>query len=182
MQRFKTGDRVLILPKFAHLYSGTFGVIVAVMPDPFRPVFTEYTIRFGDGSTADLFEFQILEDKVNYRLLIADVVFDSQAGAAKSRGEVVDQHIVLQAGTIDIDIKIHRSPSDASILGQISERHTNRFISDAEVSLMKLSTPIVAGTTDDLGIFKFGRVFSGRLNIHVLIPSDLLRLFGTITV
>ena len=37
------------------------GVIVAVTPDPFRPAFNEYTIKSSDGSTGNLFEFQIRE-------------------------------------------------------------------------------------------------------------------------
>ena len=61
MQRFKIGDSVLILPRYAHLYASDSGVIVAVIPDPFRPEFNEYTVEFPDGSTANLFEFQIRE-------------------------------------------------------------------------------------------------------------------------
>jgi hypothetical protein len=183
MQRFKTGDRILILPKFAHLYPGTYGVIVAVMPDPYRPVFTEYTVLFGDGSRTDLFEFQLLEDLPGQRLLIADITFDSskQAGLPTA-GPAAEQQITLQAGTIEIDIKIHRDQLDRSLLGQISERHTNRFIAGVDVSLMKLSAPIITGKTDNLGQFTFGHLFPGKFNIHVLIPSDSLRIFGTIVV
>ena len=61
MQRFQIGDSVLILPLYAHLYASDSGVIVAVIPDPFRPEFNEYTVEFPDGSTANLFEFQIRE-------------------------------------------------------------------------------------------------------------------------
>jgi hypothetical protein len=61
VQRFKIGDSVLILPRYAHLYPSESGVVLAVIPDPFRPAFNEYTIEFPDGSTANLFEFQIRE-------------------------------------------------------------------------------------------------------------------------
>jgi len=61
MQRFKTGDPVLIQPRYARLYASASGVIVAVIPDPFRPAFNEYTVEFPDGPTANLFEFQICE-------------------------------------------------------------------------------------------------------------------------
>jgi hypothetical protein len=170
MHRFKTGDQVLILPKFAHLYPGTSGLVIAVMPDPFRPIFTEYTVKFRDGSTADLFEFQVLEDLPNYRLLIADVTFESPT------------QVILQTATIEIDLKIHRGASDSSILGQISARHPRRFISNLEVTLMKLSTPMATCTTDNDGFFKFGRVFSGKHNIHVLIPPESLRILGIVAV
>ena len=62
MQRFKIGNAVHILPKFAHLYADKTGVIVRIEIDPFRSTFNEYTIEFPNGSTAHLFEFQILED------------------------------------------------------------------------------------------------------------------------
>ena len=61
MQRFKIGDNVVVLPRYAQLYASDSGVIVAVIPDPFRPAFNEYTVEFPDGSKANLFEFQIRE-------------------------------------------------------------------------------------------------------------------------
>lgn len=61
MERFNIGDPVLILRRFAHLYPGDSGVIVAIKPDPFRPAFNEYTVKFPDGSTANLLEFQLVE-------------------------------------------------------------------------------------------------------------------------
>ena len=61
MQRFNIGDRVVVLPRFAHLYPSSAGVVIEVKLDPFRPMFNEYKIEFGDGSMASLFEFQIRE-------------------------------------------------------------------------------------------------------------------------
>src|SRR5688572_12731140 len=115
MQRFKHGDSILVLPKFSHLFPEMHGIVVAVRPDPFRPVFTEYTVLFRDGSKADLFEFQLIEDVAGCRLLIADTTFVSspQQPQPGSRGSVSDQHVILRAGTIDIDIKIHRSQADS---------------------------------------------------------------------
>ena len=62
MHRFNTGDAVLILQRFAHLYPNDFGVIVAVKIDPYRSAFNEYAVKFPDGSTASLFEFQLVEE------------------------------------------------------------------------------------------------------------------------
>ena len=59
MQRFRRGDLIVILPRYAHLYPNHSGVIVAVKIDPFRDKFNEYTVQFPDGSTANIFEFQI---------------------------------------------------------------------------------------------------------------------------
>ena len=61
VQHFEIGDSVLILPRYARLYASESGVIVAVIPDPFRRAFNEYTVEFPDGSTATVFEFQIRE-------------------------------------------------------------------------------------------------------------------------
>jgi len=38
-QLLKIGDLVFILPRYAHLYGSDSGVIVAVIPDPFRSAF-----------------------------------------------------------------------------------------------------------------------------------------------
>ncbi len=61
MQLFKVGDRVVVLPQFAHLHQTDPGVVIEVQLDPFRPMFNEYKIEFPDRTTASLFEFQIGE-------------------------------------------------------------------------------------------------------------------------
>jgi hypothetical protein len=63
MQRFNVGDRVAVLHRFAHLHPKDSGVVVEVQLDPFRPIFNEYTVQFSDGSTSNLFEFQLQEVK-----------------------------------------------------------------------------------------------------------------------
>ena len=59
MQRYEIGERVVVLPRFAHLYGSATGVVIGIKLDSFRPAFNEYTIEFADGSTAKLFEFQL---------------------------------------------------------------------------------------------------------------------------
>ena len=63
MERFNVGDPVLILPRFGHLYPSACGAVVAIKPDPFRDLFNEYTVKFPDGSTAKIFEFQLVEGR-----------------------------------------------------------------------------------------------------------------------
>ncbi|PYR99780.1 MAG: hypothetical protein DMG15_17795 [Acidobacteria bacterium] len=65
MQRYKVDENVVILAQFAHLYPSHTGVVIRFKPDPFRTTFNEYTIRFPDGSTADLFEFQLIDNISN---------------------------------------------------------------------------------------------------------------------
>src|SRR5438132_11938263 len=149
MQRFNRGDSILILPKFAHLYPNPTGTVVAVKPDPLRSILNEYVVEFPDGSKASLFEFQILEDGLNYQNFIATVVYDSQRQPATTqlRGPRSSRQIVLQTPTIDVDIKISLSPS-AVMTGQILERGTARFSPRSEVTLMKESVPIAKTTCD----------------------------------
>jgi hypothetical protein len=61
MQRFKAGDRVMLLAQYAHLYPGNNGIVTEVRIDTYREAFNEYKIEFTDGSTGDVFEFQIGE-------------------------------------------------------------------------------------------------------------------------
>jgi hypothetical protein len=59
MQQFQIGDRVVVLPLFAHLYPSDSAVVIEVRLDAIRAMFNEYKIEFPDGSTAAVFEFQI---------------------------------------------------------------------------------------------------------------------------
>jgi hypothetical protein len=56
---FKVGDRVRLRSRFTHLYTPDPGVIVAVILDPMRSLFNEYTVVFPDESMATVFHFQI---------------------------------------------------------------------------------------------------------------------------
>jgi hypothetical protein len=60
MQRYEIGNQVVVLPRFAHLYGSATGVVIGVELDSFRSAFNAYTIEFADGSTAELFEFQLV--------------------------------------------------------------------------------------------------------------------------
>jgi hypothetical protein len=62
MDRFRIGDRVVVLPRFANVYPAGPGVVIEITLDKFRPVFNEYKIQFPDGSVAALFEFQIRKE------------------------------------------------------------------------------------------------------------------------
>jgi hypothetical protein len=184
MQRFKTGDPVLILPKFAHLYPGDSAVITTAKPDLFRTMFNEYTVEFSNGSTADLFEFQILENASSYTTYLATMVFDSQQQGpmVQTRGHLSGRHLVLQTATIDIDMRIQVTKARASVIGQVLERGTTNFLTDTEVRLMKESIPLVTASSDNIGMFKFSSVPRGSLNVLVIIPQSSLRILGALFV
>ncbi len=180
MQRFDIGDPIVILPRFADLYPVYRGTVTGMKSDPFRPAFTEYTIQFPDGSTTNLFEFQILEAEPNCETFLAAFVLDShQDGAtAEHRGQTPDRRIILQTQTIDIDMKIEARQREASIIGQILERETTNFVSRAVVTLMRDNIPITSTTTDNAGTFRFAAIGRGALNIQVVIRADSSRILG----
>jgi hypothetical protein len=184
MQRFKVGERILILPKFANLFPNKSGLVMGIRPDPLRPMFNEYSIKFPDGSTANLFEFQILEDDPSYQTFIATLAFDShqQATAAQTRGQPPDRNIILQTQTFDIDMRIHPGKSQTSIIGQILERGSAQVLKKADVTLMKENVPISTTTTDNVGTFVFRVAASGVLNIQIIDRGNLVRILGMFSI
>ncbi len=178
--RFKPNDAVFILPKYAHLYSGHSAVVTGVTADPFRPMFNEYALEFPDRSSARLFEFQIIEDVLNFTTFIASLVFDSREHLATTgdRGPTPRRQIILQTPGFDLDMRIHTTKSRTSTVGQVLERGTRNLLKDLEVHLMKQSMLITTAVSDSLGVFKFSDVPHGSLNILVVIPQYSSRILG----
>lgn len=184
MQRFKVGDPVLILPRFAHLFSTNTGVVTAFNPDPFRSMFNEYTVKLDDESIVSVFEFQLIEDGLKYQTFIATLIFDSDvhSGAAHMRGPSADRHVVFQTSSMDIDMKIKRDQNQVSIIGQIVERSSPRLAAQAEISLLKDNVVLTTAITDNTGTFRFSAVPRGPLNVHVLIRANVWRILGMFSV
>jgi hypothetical protein len=184
MQRFKKGDPVFILPRFAHLYPDSSGIVIATKDDPFRPMFNSYTLQFPDRSTGNLFEFQIIENPPNYTTLIAVVAFDSQRDAPQihMRGQGTQRQIVLQTPANDVHLKVQASKTRASIMGQVLERRTKSLLRPVEVSLMKEATTTNKITSDSEGIFKFSDAPRGTISILLVIPEDFFRILGEISI
>lgn len=185
-QRFKNGDPVLILPKFAHLYPISCGVVVAVTADPFRSMFNGYTIQFADGSTDDVFEFQIIEDLPSFKTQIAVAVFDSEQQLLQVnqlRGPGVVRQLVLRTPSFDTDIKVQSSDSrTATVIGQVLERNTSNTLKAVDVSIIKAGTLVQAAASDSLGVFTFNNLPRGALNILIVIPGDSVRILGEVTI
>jgi hypothetical protein len=180
MPRFKPNDAVYILPRYAHLYPGHSALVTGVTADPFRPMFNEYALEFADRSSARLFEFQVIEDVLNYTTFIASTVFDSRKHMVTTitRGLPSGRQIILQTPGFDLDMRIHTTKSRATIMGQIVEKGTNTLLKDLEVRLMKESMPVTTVVSDSLGTFKFSGLSHGSFNILVLIPQHLSRILG----
>ena len=181
MLRFKPNDGVFILPKYSHLYAGHSAVVTRVRADPFRTMFNEYALQFPDGSTATLFEFQIIEDFANFPTFIAAPVFDSlmQPEIEGARG-LLDgaRQIILQTPRFDLIMRIHAARSRASTMGQVLERGSKNLLKGLEVRLMKESVVINTTMSDSVGIFKFGDTPTGSFNILVQIPQYSCRILG----
>ena len=184
MQRFSIGDRILILSRFAHLYPSNSAEIVGVQIDPRRAILNEYTVKFLDGSTANLFEFQIQRDVSQYQTVQALVAFDSnkQTPVIPLRGSAPDRHLLLQIRDVDIDMKIYWIKSRASIIGQISERPAANVVVDAEVTLTNQSLPTGTAITDHQGTFMFTGLTSGPIDIEILIHHKTLKISGSLTI
>jgi hypothetical protein len=184
MERFKSGDAVFILPRYAHLYSGHSAVVTAAKPDRLRPMFNEYTLQFPDGSGATMFEFQLIDDIPAYATVIADLAFDSrqQMAATQARGHASGSQILLQTKDFDIDLKIRTTRARGSIMGQVLERGTATLLPHVEIRLMKDGTPLDTTTSDAAGAFKFSDVSRGSLNILVVIPKRSLRILGAFSI
>ena len=181
MLRFKPNDAVFILPRYSHLYPGHSALVTEITADPFRPMFNEYVLEFHDRSRARVFEFQIIEDVLNYTTFIASLVFDSREHPAtqETRGLAANRQIILQTPGFDLDMTIHTTKSRASTMGQVLERGTRNLLKDLEVRLMKQSMTIRTAISDSLGTFKFSDVPQGSMNILVVIPQHLSRILGT---
>jgi hypothetical protein len=183
MQRFQIGDRVLIIPRYAHLYPANTGIIADVDLDPRRGILNEYVVKFADASTANLFEFQLQRDVSHYQTSIAALAFDTsvQTPVVPFRGTNPDRHLLLRTAELDIDMKIYWLKTHASIIGQILERLTTDFISDAEVILMNRNLTGNTTTTDSQGVFMFTGLGAGLLEIQILLHGKALRIFGSFT-
>jgi len=184
MQRFKPNDAVFVLPRYARLYPGHSAVVTTVTADPFRPMFNEYALEFPDGSSARLFEFQIIEDVPNYTTLIASLIFDSrvQMATTGARGYTSGRQIILQTSGFDLDMKIDTKKSRTSTIGQVLERGTRNLLKDLEVRLMKESMLITTAMSDNLGVFRFSDVPRGSLNILAVIPQHSSRILGAFSI
>jgi hypothetical protein len=184
MPRFKPKDVVFILPKYAHLYPDHSAVVTGIVADGFRPMFNEYALEFPDGSSGNLFEFQIIEDVPNYTTFVASTVFDSRAGPGTTvtRGLPSGRQILLQTPVFDLDLTIRTTKTRATAVGQVLERGTNSLLKDFEVRLMKESTPVAAVRSDNLGAFEFRDVLHGSFYILVVIPQYRYRILGAFSI
>jgi hypothetical protein len=180
IQRFKVGDPVLVLPRFAHLFPTNAGVVMAVSPDPFRPMFNEYALKLNDETAANVFEFQLIEGGLEYQTFVASVTFDSDvhSGADQMRGPSTGRHIVFQTHSMDIDIKMRHDQNCISINGAILERSSPRLVAGAEVSLLRDNVALATAVTGKAGTFSFSSVPRGPLNIQILIRPNLSRIIG----
>src|SRR5262245_52775861 len=164
MQRFKPGSAVLILPRYARLFSSITGTVVDVKVDMFLSMFNEYTVKFEDGTTASVFEFELIEGGLNCQTVIAATVADRSPQPTTGEVDATGGRlVVLQTTSTKIDMKIEPSTNHASITGIILKESVVGLAGDVEVTLFKNNVPLATTLTDSMGIFKFIAVPRGPL-------------------
>jgi hypothetical protein len=181
MQRFNVGDPILILPKFAHLFPAHTGIVVSVKRTAIRPIFNDYAVKFVDGSVHNLFEFQMIEDGLNYQNFIASLMFDSarKLAPASLRGSDPTRHLLFRAPVLDIHLRISQVAGVPSLIGQVLEPNTVDFVQGADVSLLRDNNPIFTSRTDRSGEFKCKPVQVQPLTFLVIIRPKALRVMGS---
>ena len=183
MQRFEQNSAVFILPKFAKLYPGQSAIVADVTPDPYRSMFDAYTVRFADGSTSRVFDFQMIEDMPDHETFIATLALDSQQELHEThaRRPQAKQQIVLQSPGFELLMNVRADKSRALIVGRVVERDTDNVVEPAEIRLMKDGIPLSTARQDG-GAFKFSDVSRGSLNILVVVPKRRARILGAFSI
>jgi hypothetical protein len=173
MQRYEKGDPVLILPKFAHLYPSASAVVIDVKLDQFRPMFNGYTLQFSDGSSANLFQFQIIDDPPTHRTYVATTTSDSAGNP---------RHIVLQTPDRDVDLQLQNEKTGISLTGKVLEKSRRDVVEPLDVSLVKEGSPVYQVTADNNGVFKFASVPRGTTVLLIVISNELSRILIELSV
>jgi hypothetical protein len=101
----------------------------------------------------------------------------------RARGWSHNAQIVLYADRFDIDISVRTGvPGLHEIIGQVLENGASDFSAPSEVQLLKHAMPIARTLSDPGNEFRFSSVPKGPLNILVVIPQSLTRIFGTFSI
>ena len=115
------------------------------------------------------------------RHVVAQLVFDSfsQPLTEGIRGAPDAQQILLQGDDLDLHLRISYAPR--AIVGQLLQRSERRFVSGAEMRILRNGEPLETSVTDSLGEFRFKQAPMGDLQVQADLPSDV-RLVGEFTV
>jgi hypothetical protein len=129
-------------------------------------------------------ETDSIESISSYRIIPALSTFDSdeQHGHLPIRGFDGIRQIVLKAEDLDIHLRLKKSDSGVTILGQVLGRDAAPATSSLEVHLLQDNKPVDAVTTSDLGEFLFRTTSAGAFSLEILIRSNLSRILGTFSI
>jgi hypothetical protein len=181
MPRFRVGDHVILIERYAGLYPSGHGVVVQHVPDSLRAMFDEFVVEFEPGSQAAVLDFQLGSDISRLPVSKAVVALDTYADEvpAQTRGIQRSNRILLfKAETLDIHIEVVETGEITTLLGQVLEKRSIRFLPDVEIRLVKTEATIDVQDSNALGEFRFPSVPKGPLVIEILLRAQRQRIVG----
>src|SRR5579884_2895290 len=149
MPRFNIGDKVLVLGRYAQLFTGKSGIVVNVKADPLRPMFDEYAVDFAHRRHT-VFDFQLVADTSNWTTREAQPIESARTTPPQHLRGIADRQILLQSADLDIHLTLTASDDKMALLGQILTRGRNNFLSDSEVRLLQQDIPIEVQNTNEV--------------------------------
>jgi hypothetical protein len=179
MSRFKVGDGVLVSSAYRRLYPDSVGIVLSVKPDAFgRSAFDEYLVEFSPKFRKLIFDFRLTHDNSAFQTINASSVEAALPDTHLRRTTSVQT--VLQTPEFDIHLATIERPGGLSLLGQILEKRTARFLTGVEVRLFQEDTLAGVETADELGEFWFSCLPAGTFSVEIVLGPNLTRILGTI--
>ena|ERR1051326_2060514 len=174
MSRFKVGDRVLILPQYRRLYPGDAGTVIGLKPDRFgRSDLDEYLVAFSPTLKKVVLDCRVAGDTAVLPPVTAKVV--RKRDRAQLRGMPMHE-MVFETPDMDIHLSTNESRGKTSLIGQILQKKTERFLPGAEVRLLRGGSLISVETTNEVGEFRFSTVPEGTVTLEIWIGPKVSRV------
>src|SRR5437764_754895 len=144
MARFKLGDRILLLEKYARLYPATGGIVRSLNPNKTRELFDEYLVEFPTGTSKSVHAFQIVEDASAWRTLAATITGDAsnEAGTGGAHTQRHARRMIVAAGQFELDVKMEWQNGRSLLLGQFRDKTRIECRPPSEARLKKEGLPI----------------------------------------
>ena len=148
-------------------------------------MFDEFVVEFEPGTQAAVLDFQLGTDISRMPVTKAEVALDTYADdvPAQHRGvQRANRMLLFKAETLDIHIEVVETGDIRTLLGQVLEKRSIRFLPDIEIRLVKANATIDVQDSNVLGEFRFPSVPKGPLGIEILLRPQRQRIIGEFTV
>jgi hypothetical protein len=148
-------------------------------------MFDEFMVEFEPGSQAAVLDFQLGSDISRLPVTKAVVALDTYAddAPAQTRGVQRNNRLLLfKAETLDIHLEVVETGEITTLLGQVLEKRSIRFLPEVEIRLVKAEATIDVQESNALGEFRFPAVPKGPLAIEILLRAQRQRIVGEFSV